>query len=181
MASWVRDSVLLDALERAPDQPFDGEVWRVTHEARNPLDPSSAGGRWDRRAFDVLYTSLERDGAIAEIDFRLRLEPIFPSKFRPVLHRIHLLAARSIRFASLDELIPLGVEPARYADINYGRTQEIGDAAAFLGFGALIVPNARWPALNAVVIVDADPDPPTVTLLESEPVDIHAWHALNRR
>jgi RES domain-containing protein len=176
----ARDTGLLDALDRVPVESFDGEVWRVTHETRNPLDPSSSGGRWDNRAFDVLYTSLEADGAIAEVDFRVRLEPVFPSKYRPVLHRLHLNARRVLRFSSVNDLEPLGVDPARYHEVNYNRTQEIGDAAAFLGFGAIIVPNARWPALNAVVIVDVDPDPPKVALLHSEPIDLLAWRRSHR-
>jgi RES domain-containing protein len=177
----ARDPGLLDALEEKSVERFDGDVWRVAHETRNPLDPSSAGGRWDRGVFDVLYTSLERDGAIAEVDFHIRMQPVFPSKYKPVLHRLHLVAVRAIRFSSIRELEPLGVDPTRYRETAYERTQEIGDAAAFLGLGALIVPNARWPALNAVVIVDVDPDPPTVELLESEPVDLPQWRTVHRR
>jgi hypothetical protein len=51
---------------------------------------------------------------------------------------------RTLKFADLNEPKPLGVDVKDYAKVLYGRTQEIGDAAAFLGFDGIIAPNARW-------------------------------------
>ena len=49
----------------------------------------------------------------------------------------------------------LGVEEARYRELVYERTQEISDAAQFMGFDGLLVPNARWDGLNLVLFPDA--------------------------
>ena len=47
-----------------------------------------------------------------------------------------------------------------FGDLSYGRTQEIGDAAAFLGFDGIIAPSARWPCQNLVIFSDSF-GPPT--------------------
>ncbi len=157
MHGSARDPQLLDALDARPLQSFQGHVWRVVRVGRNPVEPSKAGGRWDRRGFDVLYTALEEDGAIAELDYHLRLQPVFPSKYRAEVHELAVATERALYFTSLDELVPLGVDPARYREPLYSLSQEIGDAAAFLGVAALVVPNARWACQNAVLMLDAEP------------------------
>jgi hypothetical protein len=74
----AHDRSILDALEAIDREPFAGEVWRVTRKGRDPLRGSAANGRWSSSGgeFEVLYTSLEHDGALAEIGYRLALEPV---------------------------------------------------------------------------------------------------------
>ncbi len=105
--------------------------------------PSRAGGRWDLGAVDVLYTSLVAEGAIAEVEYYLNLQLVFPSKIRYAVHQIDVQLSSVIRMESIEELVELGVDRARYAERLYERTAEIGDAAAFLGCDGLIVPRAR--------------------------------------
>lgn len=72
-----RDSTLIDAIEAIAPLPFSGPVWRVTREGRDPTRCSGSGGRWDDGAFDVLYTSAERLGAISEMKFHIeRGQPV---------------------------------------------------------------------------------------------------------
>ena len=54
----VRDNTLIDALEWSEVELFEGILWRVVRDGRDPRLCSSPGGRWDDRTFDVLYTSL---------------------------------------------------------------------------------------------------------------------------
>lgn len=66
----IHDRDLLDRLDALPKEAFDGEVFRGTRQSLNPLAGSFSGGRWMRRdGAAVLYTSLEREGALAEISF----------------------------------------------------------------------------------------------------------------
>src|SRR6266404_5750678 len=70
----IHDGVVLDALEALDPEPFRGAVWRVTRRGREPLRGAAAHGRWSASGeFEVLYTSLARDGALAEIGYRLSL------------------------------------------------------------------------------------------------------------
>ena len=61
--------MLLDAMQALEPVEFEGPVWRIVRQGRDPLLASRSGGRWDDGTFDVLYTSESREGAIAEARF----------------------------------------------------------------------------------------------------------------
>ena len=149
-----RDPVLLDALDAFDRVQLAGETWRVVREGRDPIQGSASGGRWDPTLFDVLYTSLDPDGAVAEVHFHLSRQPVFPSKIRYGLHRIRAKTAKTLRLRDLDAMVPLGVDPARYRELLYAPTQAIADAAYFLGFDSIIAPNARWSCNNLILFTD---------------------------
>ena len=58
-------------------------------EGRDPTLFFAGGNRWDDGTFEVLYTSLSREGAIAGMHYHVaRGQPIAPSKIK---HRLHEL------------------------------------------------------------------------------------------
>ncbi len=150
----ARDLALLDALDALDRTAFEGPVWRIVRDGRDPLQGSPAGARWDPGGFDVIYAAMAREGALAEIHFHLSRQPVFPSRLVSVLHRISARTRRTLKLADLSKLEALGVAGETYGDLTYDRTQAIGDAAHFLGFDGLIVPSARWEALNLVLFTD---------------------------
>lgn len=163
----LRDSTLIDALEALPQRPFGGTVWRVVSETRDPCQCSAPGGRWDDKTFDVLYTSLEREGALAEMYFHLlRGQPVFPSKLRFKLYELRVELSQVLDLARIDALTALGLDPARYGQLSYDertaeypRSQEIAEVAHFLDTDGLLVPSARRACSNLVVFCDrAKPD-----------------------
>lgn len=177
----ARDPELLDALDAYERTSFDGTIWRVVRDGRSPLEPSRIGGRWDlggaRDGYDVLYTAMDPDGAIAEVEYHLSQQPVFPSRSPRSLHTIHAHASTVIALKTIDELVALGVERARYRKPLYDRTEEIGDAVAFLGCDALIVPSARWSGLNVVLFLGAL-DPEALELIgKPVPIDWDSWRA----
>src|SRR5271155_995453 len=116
----IHDRVVLDALEALDPEPFRGRVWRVTRKGREPLRGAAANGRWSASGeFEALYTSLERDGALAEIGYRLSLEPVWPSRIEHEIHAIDVAAERVLRFSDTVSLAPLGVDAARYRTFEY--------------------------------------------------------------
>lgn len=121
----------------------------------------------------VLYASGERDGALAELAFHWSQFTPFPTK-PAVVHLLKVGVERIIRLEQVD-LDKLGVERARYADVNYGRTQEIGAAAAFLGFDGLIVPSARWHCENLILFANERDLSIMLEAEDTEPVDLRAW------
>lgn len=151
----ARDHRLLDALGKLEPEPFQDVVWRVARDSREPLEGSSARGRWSPGHFDVLYTSLDPNGARAEAYFHLSRQPVFPSRLRYWLYELNVKTKETLRLANMEALLSLGVEEVRYRDLLYDRTQAISDAARFMGFDGLIVPSARWNCLNLVLFVDA--------------------------
>jgi hypothetical protein len=171
----VHDRAVLDALEAINPERFRGKVWRVTRKQREALRGSTATGRWSPSAdFEVLYTSLERDGALAEIGYRLSLEPVWPSRIEHELHCIDVETERTLRFADIESLAPLGVDIARYRTFEYDATRAIAAAAYFLEFDSLIVPSARYDSPNLVIFSERVT---ALTLRASEAVDWGAWRS----
>jgi hypothetical protein len=176
----ARDLQLLDALDELDPVEVDDIVWRMVRSGRDPLLGQAAGGRWDTGQFDVLYTALDPNGAIAEIHFHLSRQPVFPSKVEFTLNEIRVKTYRTLKFANLDELEPLGVEKDKYANILYERTQEIADAAVFLGFDGIIAPNARWQCSN-LAIFSNQIGPHDLELGESKVIDWKDWRSRNKQ
>jgi RES domain-containing protein len=177
-AGLRHDRALLDALEAQPPEAFAGPVWRVTSQGRDPLRGSTAGGRWAATGtIEVLYTSLAAQGALAEIGYRLSLEPVWPSRVRHELHHIAALTETTLRLADLGALQLYGVDVQRYASFDYTATQAIGAAAYFLEFDGLIVPSARAEKLNLVLFMDRLDLPAALRVVETQPVDWPAWRA----
>lgn len=169
----ARDVKLLDDIDTFKREAFSQQVWRVVRDGRDPLLGSASRSRWSNGAFDVLYTSVERDGAIAEIFALLSLQPVFPSKPQWFVHKLHVSASQMLKFADLKTLERLGVDTAHYTNRDYDQTQGIADAAYFLGFDGLIAPSARWQCLNAILFTDRIP-PDNLEIVESESKPI-AW------
>ena len=170
----ARDIELLDILDELDRVSVDDVVWRTVRSGRDPLSGQATGGRWDTGQFDVLYTAFEPGGAIAEIYFHLSRQPVFPSKIKFTLNKIQVRTRQTLKFADLRELQVLGVDKDKYANILYDRTQEIADAAAFLGFDGIIAPNARWSCLNLVIFTNQI-GPQGLELLESSVIDWNDW------
>lgn len=160
-----RDNKLIDALEAIEPASFDGTVWRLVRNGRDPLQCSASGGRWDDGTFDVLYTSMTETGALEEMRFHLkRGQPVMPSKVEYRMFEIDLSLERSLRFLSLGDLAKVGLNSDKFGRLSYQqkedeypRSQEIGEVAHFLDFDGLIVPSARSKVQNVVVFCDKVP------------------------
>ncbi len=167
MAKPARDNRLLDAIEERSPEAVTFRAWRVVRDGRDPTQCSAVGGRWDDRTFEVLYTSTAADGAIAEMYFHLaRGQPVFPSQVRYRLFEMSITLASCLRLDSLDVLASLGLHTAAFGQMSYAereqeypRTQEIAEAAHFIGRDGLIVPSARADCPNIIVFCGpAGPD-----------------------
>ncbi|HEY1944289.1 MAG TPA: RES family NAD+ phosphorylase [Roseiarcus sp.] len=177
----ARDLQLLDAVDAFAREPFDGRVWRAVREGRDPTVGSPSQSRWCNGDFDVLYTSTERDGAIAEINALLTLQPVFPSRMRWNCYELSVRSAKSLRIADLSILAKLGVDTSRYHERRYDHTQSIADAALFLGFDALIVPSARWACQNLVLFTSRlEPGDVKLASEAGVPIDWSAWRRGHR-
>jgi hypothetical protein len=177
----VHDRSVLDALEKLDPEPFDSDVWRVTRKGRDPLRGSPANGRWGAQGeLEVLYTSEHRDGALAEVGFRLSLEPVWPSLIQHQIHVLAIKAERTLRLVDMQELGNLGVDISRYETFEYSATQAIAAAAYFLEFDGILVPSARFSCSNLVLFTDRVTDTGHIQLVSSEDVDWTEWRKRKR-
>ena len=166
-AHRIRDTALLRALESIGPVQFSGTPWRIVRDGRDPLEPGSAGGRWNTATFPVLYTSTEKHGALSEMRYHLtRGQSIPPSKLVLRLFALHAEVDHALQLPDLAALSSLGVDAGRYGaasyarrDAEYTRPQQIAEAARFLEFGALLAPSARADCLNAILFVDGPAAP----------------------
>lgn len=178
--SRPHDPDLVDRLAALKVEVFEGLVWRATRLSQDPTAFSYNGGRWappsSYQSVPVLYTSLERAGAIAEMSSWLSL--LDPRPTKPI--RVHKLQVRASDVVSLDEraLTRLGISAATYQDRNYAkmgeappsRSQEIGAALSFLGVDGVVVPSARHSGKNLIIFDNAD-NQIEVSPISSEEVD----------
>ncbi len=178
----ARDLQLLDAIDALRREPMDAEVWRVVPEGRDPALGRASLSRWCDGTFDALYTSFERDGALAEIHALLSLQPVFPSKTRWFAHKLKISATQTLRLADLPTLARLDVDVERYEARNYSRTQPIAEAAYFLGFDGLVAPSARYRCLNLVLFTERiAPQQIEVVSRDERPIDWDRWRKRARR
>jgi RES domain-containing protein len=177
-----RSRALLDAIEAKTPVGLKAQLWRVVTDGRDPLQPGRAGGRWDDGSFDALYTSTERDGAIAEAWFHAaRGQPIPPSKPQKRIHRIEARFARVLDLSENGSLASLGVDMSQYGRLSYVErggeyptTQQIGEAAFFYEFEAIVAPNARWPTSNVVILTE-NARMGDLSVEIGELIDLAAW------
>ena len=100
----ARDLRLLDEVDAHPRRAHAGLLWHVVREGRDPLQGGRSTSRWCNGRFDVLYTSLEREGAIAEVHALVSLQPVFPSKIAFQVHRLRVSVQQSLHLADLPTL-----------------------------------------------------------------------------
>jgi RES domain-containing protein len=182
-----RPQALLDAIEAETPTALSARLWRVVTDGRDPLRPGRSGGRWDDGSFDALYTSRERDGALAEAWFHAaRGQPIPPSKPVKRIHQLDVALTRVLDLSGEGRLAALGVDMQRYGQLSYVQrggeyptTQQIGEVAFFHGYEAIIVPNARWPTSNVVILTE-HVGIAQIVVDDGEVVDLVAWRSLHR-
>jgi hypothetical protein len=178
----VHDRSVLDALEKFDPEPFDSDVWRVARKGRDPLTGSSANGRWGAPGeLEVLNTRQQRDGALAEVGYRLSLEPVWPSLIQHQIHILAVKAERTLRLVDMSDLGNLGVDISRYETFEYGATQAIAAAAHFLEFDGMLLPSARFACPNLVLFTDRVSHAGHLELVSSEDVDWPGWRRKKRR
>jgi RES domain-containing protein len=182
-----RPQALLDAIEIQAPVTLSARLWRVVTDGRDPLRAGRSGGRWDDGSFDVLYTSSERDGALAEAWFHAASgQPIPPSKPVKRIHQLQVELNRVLDLSGKGQLAALGVDMQLYGLLSYMQrggeyptTQQIGEVAFFYEYQAIIVPNARWPTSNVVILTEHCTSA-QITADDGEAVDLRQWRSANR-
>lgn len=176
----VHDRELLDQLEAINGIAIGSTFHRVTRKGRDPSRGYATNGRWSKsNELEVLYTAEEKAGALAEVGYRMTLEPIWPSRL------LHEVAELSISLKSVCDLTDmarleeLGVDVGRYESHEYSETQAISAAARFLEFDGLLVPNARHHSNNLVVFTEII-DSSQIDIVGVQEVDWNGWRSKNR-
>ena len=166
MRRTLRDIQLIDQIEALPTESFSGDVYRVVRDGRDPIACWHPEGRWDDGAFDVLYTATSADGALAEVRYHLsQQQPFAPDFLNYRLFRIPVDSIEVINLLAPNLLQQLGVDHKNWGKSDYVsrgkeylRTQEIAAVATFHEREGLLVPSARSPNSNLVILTQASVD-----------------------
>jgi hypothetical protein len=137
----------------------------------------------------VLYTSRERDGAIAELHFHLsRGQPVFPSKVRYFLFELQADLESVVDLSDRALLSSLGVDMGRYGRLafqersgEYPRIQDIAEVAHFLDHQGILAPSARWDCDNAVLFCEHVLPGTIQVVREHGLIDWRAWISANSK
>ena len=174
------DRELLDCLERLEPKPYSGITWRSTWASRDPLRGSAAGGRWSPAdSFEVLHTSKESDGAIAETYFHLSRAPVFSSSHLK-LYKLQTKTEKTLCLTEQTLITELGVDKTELKGMSYERSQAIGSAAYFLEFDSILVPSARWDCLNLIIFLDRLNPGTALSVIETQDINWPSWRESNQ-
>jgi hypothetical protein len=175
----IHDQGLVDQLSSLATERFDGEVFRATRASADPTASSINGGRWGPGAKDgadvpVLYTSLKRDGALAEVVSFLAEQTPIPGPHPLKVSRLGVSTAKTLRLGRAN-LKSLRVDMTRYGERDYSRTQSIGAALAFLELDGLIAPSPRWRCDNLMIFIANHPLNERLEVIDAEEVEWRSW------
>lgn len=152
-AMTIHDPDLLDAIERLGCEALDGvTLWRHMFNDNPPELSNTRGARWNPAGLAAIYTSEDRETAIAEGQHAIDMQPLRP-RARRFVYELRVSAQKVLRIDS-DDFASLGVDPTDLLSTEFAACQRVGAHAAFLGYDALIVPSARADGSNVVIFVN---------------------------
>jgi RES domain-containing protein len=141
---------ILNFLERLEARPFAETVHRHMFGDYPPERENVDGARWNPPGVHAIYAALSRDGALAESEYQISLQPN-PPRAKRTLYAIAVELASVIDFSSRTLLQDLGIGDDELGSLDLGPCQMVGGAVEWLGHDGLLVPSARHGGTNLVV------------------------------
>lgn len=166
----IFDQATLDALEALDVGSWEGEVWRVVYGARNPLLANTTGARWNPHDTAALYTSLETDTVLAELDHLRSIQTPPTRRSGYTLHRLSVRVDHLLDLRDRELLASMGVTDDDLAGDDLTACQSVGGAAEWLGCDGLLVPSARSAGVNLVIFVNKQDPDATLEVIESNEI-----------
>ena len=163
------DPTILATLAALDAGPWSGQVWRYTFADSPPDKRNVRGASWNPPGVEALYTSLDEATALAEADHLIAVQPLRPRATR-TLHRLEIALMSVVDLAESSLLELLGVDEEALASDDHAACQAVGAAAAFLHLDGIIVPSARSPGHNIVILFAGTDSVPDIRVIDSAPI-----------
>jgi RES domain-containing protein len=161
---------ILDQLEQLSAEDWSGEVFRHMFAGVPPDRENTLGARWNPREVAAIYTSLGRETAFAEAEYRISLEPFRPRAER-TLYRLKVRLHSVLDLTSRSFLSDLGIDEEVLSGLDLKRCQQVGGAVSWLRHDGLLVPSARHEGANLVIFPANQQPAAEFEVLESETVE----------
>jgi RES domain-containing protein len=99
---------MLDALQAAVLPAWTGTVYRHMFGSHPPDRSNTAGARWNGPTLGAIYTSCERETALAEAEYYISLQPLRPKAIR-MLYTIEVSLGSVIDLTATGLLSQFGI------------------------------------------------------------------------
>ena len=144
------DFEILDILDNLETTKYSGTLWRTTWLKRDPLLGGTGGGRWSPpKLFDALYTSLEENTSIAELNYHLSQAPV-RSSCAMLICELFSENLKLLDLTSQQVLLDLKLTGKKNKDF-VEQSQKVGAVAHFLEYQGILVPSYRAEGVNCVI------------------------------
>jgi RES domain-containing protein len=160
---------MLDVLQSAAVS-VQATVYRHMFGAHPPVRSNITGARWNAPGLDAIYTSCERETALAEAEYYISLQPLRP-KAKRVLYTIRVSVNSVIDLTAPGLLIGLGITGDVLSGPDHEPCRLIGSAVTWLGHEGLLVPSARRAGGTNLVIYRQDPPEDAFQILSEEVIE----------
>lgn len=148
----IYDPALLDALEELPAADWQGRVWRHMFNDYTPDRVNTSGARWNPPGVGAIYAALSREAALAEGQHAIDAQPRRTYAKR-VIYQVEVSVSQLVDLTGTGALAALGLTLDDVNADDHTACQRVGGAAAWLERGGLLVPSARHPGSNFVILV----------------------------
>jgi len=148
----IYDPALLDAIEGLPVADWRGRVWRHMFNDYTPDRVNTSGARWNPPGVGAIYTALQRRTALAEGQYAIDVQPRRTYAKR-VLYQVEVSVFELVDLAGSGALAAVGLTIDDVHADDPKACQRVGGAVAWLERGGLLVPSARDPDSNLVILV----------------------------
>jgi RES domain-containing protein len=146
---------MLDVLQSARASAWSGTVYRHMFGSYPPARSNTAGARWNDTNLGAIYTSCERETALAEAEYYIAMQPLRPRAKR-TLYTIHVSLKNVIDLAAPGLLDRVGITPGVLSGADHIPCRTVGGAVNWLGHDGLLVPSARRSGGTNLVIFRQD-------------------------
>lgn len=131
----IYDPELLDALEELPAADWQGRVWRHMFNDYTPDRVNTSGARWNPPGVGAIDAQPRRTYA------------------KRVIYQVEVSVSQLVDLTGTGALAALGLTLDDVNADDHTACQRVGGAAAWLERGGLLVPSARHPGSNFVILV----------------------------
>lgn len=146
---------MLDILQDAVVSAWEGTVYRHMFGAHKPVRTNTTGARWNGPDIEAIYTSCERETALAEAEYYISLQPLQP-KAKRTLYTLRVSLTSVVDLTRPGVLDDLGITRTVLCADDHGPCRMIGYAVNWLGHDGVLVPSARSPLGTNLVIYQQD-------------------------
>jgi RES domain-containing protein len=146
----VYPASLLDALQAIAPAPWAGRAFRHTFADYAPDVENTRGARWNPPGTAAIYTSLTREGVLAEAEHQLSIQPIRP-RVKRTIHTLDITLCSVLDLTSMQALARVGIGPGELGGDDMLACQQVGGATSWLDHDGLLIPSARAEAVNLVI------------------------------